>query len=182
MVDTTVQKKSLLRMRPSIHFETQGEKEEVVLVLRAHLITQIPWIINAFFFCILVVLFDWVFASYLSNAQLFFFNLITGIIIFNYFWWNVMVYYFNVGIITTERIIDVDLYSILYREVTEARNEHIQECTAKMGGYASAVFNYGNIFVETAGNIQNIEFLNTPYPSEVVKIINDLVEHTHDTK
>ena len=75
---------------------------------------------------------------------------------------------------TNKRILDVDFYSILYREVSETRLTKVEDITSKTGGYFGSLFNYGNVFVQTAGSEVNIEFLNVPDPANAVKIINDL--------
>jgi hypothetical protein len=51
----------------------------------------------------------------------------------------------------------------------------IEDVTSKSGGFFSSVFDYGNVFVQTAGTEANVEFMNIPKPSEVVKIINSLL-------
>lgn len=95
--------------------------------------------------------------------------------ILSYIWFNFISWYFNVGIITNERIIDVDFHAVIYKEVTETILPKVEDVTAKSGGFFSAIFNYGNVFVQTAGTEANIEFHNVPKPAEVTKIINDLV-------
>jgi hypothetical protein len=80
-----------------------------------------------------------------------------------------------VGLITNERIVDVDFYNVLYKEVTATRIEKIEDVTSKSGGFIESFFHYGDVFVQTAGNELNIEFLEVPSPSRVVRIINDLM-------
>jgi hypothetical protein len=72
-------------------------------------------------------------------------------------------------------VIDIDLHSILYKEVTMAVLGKIEDVTSKSGGFFSSIFNYGNVFVQTAGTEANVEFINIPRPSEVTKIINSLL-------
>jgi hypothetical protein len=105
-----------------------------------------------------------------------FFNLFAIGIVFGYFWFNLVGWFFNVGIVTNQRIIDIDLHSILYKEVTMAIIKKIEDVTSKSGGFFSSVFNYGNVFVQTAGTEANIEFMNIPKPSEAAKIINSLLQ------
>ena len=87
-----------------------------------------------------------------------------------------MLWYFNLGIITTERVIDVDFSTILYKERTTAYYDKIEDVTVKTGGFLASIVNYGNIFVQTAGTEANIEFMNIPEPGKVAEIINNYVE------
>ena len=51
----------------------------------------------------------------------------------------------------------------------------IEDVTSKTGGFLSSIFDYGNVFVQTAGTEANIEFVNIPKPSQVAQIINSLI-------
>ena len=90
---------------------------------------------------------------------------------------NFLSWYFNVGIGTNHRVIDIDFHSLLYKEVTIALLEKVEDVTSKTSGFFSAIFNYGNVFLQTAGTEANIEFMNIPRPALIVKIVNQLVHH-----
>lgn len=162
-------------VKPSYRFETQHASEQVILVLRAHPITQLPWIINSLILIIVLFFLNFLFLNFLSTPQTIFVNVFGFAFIFAYIWFNFLSWFFNVGIITNERIIDVDFHVVIYKEVTETQLAKIEDVTAKSGGFFASVFNFGNIFVQTAGTEVNIEFHNVPKPSEVTKIINSLV-------
>jgi hypothetical protein len=162
-------------LNPDIRFETQADQEKVLLVVRAHPITQLHWVINALFFLILLIVSNFITSSFLNIQQVLFINIFGIVIILSYVWFNFLNWFFNVGIITNKQIIDIDLYSVLYKEVTEARLNKVQDITSKIGGYFESFFDYGNVFIQTAGTEENIEFFNIPHPSEVVQIIDELI-------
>lgn len=68
----------------------------------------------------------------------------------------------------------MDYANIIYKEVSEARLDKIEDITSKSGGFFESFFNYGNLFIQTAGTESNVEFINIPNPSDVVRIIDDL--------
>ena len=72
---------------------------------------------------------------------------------------------------------DVDFYSIIYREMTSAYLDKIEDITVKSGGFFDTIFNYGNLFIQTAGTEENIDFFEIPKPDEVDTIISDLIPH-----
>lgn len=160
---------------PKLEFESQVSGEQTVLLLRAHPITQLPWILNGLFLFVLLGLLNILFAASFTAAQELFINVSLGIFIFAYYWFKFLSYYFNVGIVTQSRVIDIDLHAVIYKEVSEAQLKNVEDITAKSGGYIPSVFNFGNVYVQTAGAHVNIEFDNTPRPAEVVKIINQLL-------
>jgi uncharacterized membrane protein YdbT with pleckstrin-like domain len=160
-----------------IKFETQEEEETVVLLLRQHPIVNIPWII------VTVIL---VFApSILSVFPLLDFLPLRFQFIAILFWYlitaayvleSALSWFFNVYIVTNERIIDVDFENLLYREVSEANIEKIQDIEYQIGGVSRSIFNYGDVFIQTAGTIQNFDFKAVPNPADVVRIIQNLKE------
>lgn len=162
-------------IRPDVRFDIQEKDEEVILVLRAHPITLLPWIINSIILFILLILVNIVFGSILSPAQFFLLNLTVIIFILSYLWFNFLAFFFNVGIVTNKRVIDIDFSTVIYREVTDANLDKIEDITSKSGGYFASLFDYGNVFIQTAGTDVNIEFLKIPKPAQVVGIINSFI-------
>lgn len=162
---------------PRMRFEDQWKDEKIILILRASPLTMVPWILNSFLFFSLLVVLDFFFPYFLNTLQILFLNVFCIISIGAYIWVNFLIWYFNVGIITNLRIIDMDFNGILSREITQAELKQITDVTAKTTGFAQSFFNFGHIFVKTEGLQQNIEFLNTPRANNVVDIINRLLKN-----
>jgi membrane protein YdbS with pleckstrin-like domain len=159
---------------PKINGDFKEKEEEVILLVRAHPITQIYWFLNGIFIFFILMAINYVFFSYLNLSQKLFINLFVIVVIFSYWWFNFLSWYFNVGIVTNKRIIDIDFYGFIYKEITSAKLEKIEDITVKAGGFFASVFNYGNIFIQTAGTQINIEFFNVPSPNKVRDLINNL--------
>lgn len=162
-------------IKPDYHYINQDSKEEIILVVRAHPVTQIYWFINSIICAVAIILLNFLLPSFFSPGQIFFINLFGLSVIFAYIFFNFLNWFFNVGIITNMRIIDVD-FQIIYKEVSETLFEKVEDVTSKSGGFFASVFDYGNVYIQTAGAEINIEYLNVPKPAQIVKIVNDLVE------
>ena len=145
--------------KPGINFEQQEEDEEVILKIRAHPITQVPWMVNGLILFTILFFVDWVFSKSLSPEQFLIINLLSGAMVFSYLWFNFLSYYFNVGIITNKRIIDMDYQSVMFREISETNFDKIEDVTSISGGYIASLFNFGDVIVQTAGTSANIQFL-----------------------
>jgi len=164
-------------IRPNFRFQTQGDDEEVILVLRAHLFTQLGWVLNSFLILFLMVLLDYFFSFFLNPIQTIFTYIFSLFFVFAYIWLNILNWFFNVGIITNERIVDIDFNAILYKEISEARLDKVQDLTEKAGGFFETFFDYGHLYIQTAGaQEQNIEYDHIPHPQIVIKIIHKLTE------
>lgn len=113
-------------------------------------------------------------------GQLFLINCFGIVAILSYIWFSFLNWYFNVGIVTSRRVIDIDFDSVLYKEVTSARLDKIEDMTVKTGGYLESLFDYGTIFIQTAATSEsNVEFTNAPHPTDVIEAINKLIGRRH---
>src|SRR3989339_359212 len=166
-------------LNPDIKFDTQEDGEKIYLLLRSHPFTQLRWVLASILFFILFFVFNFFPQSFFNLGQILIINLFFIVFILSYIWFNILNWYFNVGIITNKRVIDIDFYAVLYKEITNAQLGRIEDTTVKSGGYIEAFFDYGSIFVQTAGTEANVEFINVPHPSDAVQIINKLLSKKH---
>lgn len=167
---------SAYMVKPKVHFETQEREEKVVLLLRRHAITNIRWILTATFLVIVPWLWS-VFPFFAVLPQRFqmMLAIIWYLFIIAYILEHFLSWYYNVQIITDERIVDVDFHSLLYKEVSETKIENIQDVTFVMGGAPRALFNYGTVYIQTAGEKREFDFEDIPHPDRVAKILNELI-------
>lgn len=162
--------------RPNTRFEEQQDGEKVILVLRSHPITQIPWMLTALVLAIIPLAVNVAIAANIGVFQVLFLNVFWYGVVFSYVLLKIIDWTFNVGIVTDRRILDVDYNIIISREVTATTMEDIVDATSSSIGFLPSIFNYGHVTAQTAGTHQGIEFHSVPYPSEVVTIINKLME------
>lgn len=160
-----------------IKFASQEKDEEVLLLIRRHPITNLPWAL-AFVLMIFALPaarhFQWL-APLPSNFQMVvaFAWLALALAIF---WGGFLSWFFNVNIVSNKRVIDIDFYNLIYREVTDAEVEKIQDVTHKMGGIFGLIFNYGDVVIQTAGAKPEIEFLKVPRPAQIAAVLRQIRE------
>ena len=87
-----------------------------------------------------------------------------------------ILYYLNYQIITNSRIVDIDQKSLLFHATTEIHLSQVEDVTAEIKGFFGNIFNYGTVFVQSAGAKEMFEFDNVPDPNSVAKLILDLYE------
>jgi hypothetical protein len=159
-----------------IDFETREKGEKIILLLRAHPITNVRWIVITFLMVTVptIVAAMGVFAGLPAGFDLIV-TLAWYLLSMAYALENFLSWYFNVYFVTTHRIIDVDFFNLIYKQVSDANLDRIQDVTYTMGGVVRTVFNYGNLYIQTAGEVTQFEFLGVPSPDKVAKIIQDLL-------
>lgn len=156
-------------------FETQFDGEEIILLLRRHMITNLGWI---FFTTVLIfsplLMKTFPLIEFLPARFRFVFFLLWYLFVFAYTFESFLSWYFNVYIVTDERIIDVDFYNLAYKEISDAEIENIEDVTLFMGGAIQTLFNFGRVQIQTAGQIPELEFEQVPQPVKVVDVLKQL--------
>lgn len=162
-------------VHPNVKFESQHNDEDLLLLVRAHPITFIPWILTSVVMFFLPLGLNIIFIGFFNLREVLFINFAWYSLLFSYVFMNVLSWLFNVGIVTNERIVDIDYAMILNKQVTGTSIEDITDATANTTGFIRSFFQYGDVLVQTAGRTQNIDFYAVPLPGEVVSIVNRLM-------
>ncbi|MEK7550962.1 MAG: hypothetical protein AAB535_04255 [Patescibacteria group bacterium] len=158
-----------------IKFVSKDSNERIVLFLRKHPITNIGWIIiSILMFMAPMVLDQFPILTFLPDNFQFIAILGWYLIAIAFTLESFLNWFFSVYIITDERVFDVDFVNLIYREISEANIDQIQDVTAAMGGVVRTIFNYGDIFLQTASETARIEFEAVPHPDQVAKILREL--------
>lgn len=165
-----------------VSFETQKGTESIILFLRSHFLTNLSWIIIS----IILVILPLIAALFLPNMHLGFlssevvsrfvtvFALFYYLIVFSYIFLSFLSWFYNVFIVTTERILDIDYSDIVVHNMAETKLNHIEDVRYTQSGFIPSFINYGNLFVQTAGTEENFEAFSIPKPREATDIITDL--------
>lgn len=175
-------------MPEDMHFETQEPGETILLLLRKHFITNLPWLLmGAILILFPVIIFPIIsFSSLLPTFVppnfITFIILLWYLLTFSFILAQFLLWYFNVWIVTSERVVDIDFSSLLYKSISETRIAKIEDVTEKTGGFIRALFNFGDVFIQTAGTAENFIFYAVPRPGQVVQIINQLMGKEEEQK
>lgn len=163
-----------------IRFETQEEEEEVILFLRQHIIVNVGWVLITLILLVAPIgLIPFALQSlpfplanhpgYVVVGTAFWYVATFGFALASFIHW-----FFNIYIVTNERIVDIDFIHLLFKQFSEAEITKIQDISYSTGGVLATVFNYGNVLIETAGEFPNLEFESVPHPEKVVEVIRGL--------
>lgn len=171
---------------PTIHFEDSLEDEELLLFLRKHFVTNIPWILKAVIAGLIplilglinslgIINLDFLPSGYAWMILVFFYYLIFGYIFVNYLTW-----FYNISLVTTQRIIDIDFSSIVFENVAATKLTQVEDVSYTQVGVIRSVFDYGDVLAQTAAHVDEFEFLAVPHPEKVINIINGLIGESNN--
>lgn len=158
-----------------INFEIKEDGEEIVLMLRQHIVINLKWIIVTLLLLIgLPIVISLGVLSSLPAGYAAVITLIWYLVTATYAIEGFLGWYFNVFFITTKRIIDVDFFNLIDKRVSDAEIEKIQDVSYTTKGVLGTALNYGDVMIQTAAETQEFDFNSVPSPDKVVKILNEL--------
>lgn len=163
------------------HFKDMGQGEEIVMVLHRnwfYLLQQylLLFLITGIFFGGLIFIPEYYpnfFSGIEKPVMLFaqnFFMLATWI--YGFLIW--VDYYFDIWIITNERIINIEQKGMFTRKVSEMTYAKVQDISTEVMGFIPTVINYGDVKVQTAGENENFIFRTVSDPYRVKGVIAEM--------
>jgi len=176
-----------IEYRPrSMFFGTQNEGEKVYLLVRRHWIKNLGWIVNNIIYSIAPILILLVLErfnvdiTFISFKVFFIIVLAYYSIIFTNVLRNFYDWYFDVYIVTNERVLEYEFKPFVSYKVTEAELGNIEDVEESGKGIVADLFNYGDLIIRTASRHGEIAFDAIPDPTRVRDILMNLVEVIED--
>ncbi|EKD49467.1 MAG: hypothetical protein ACD_63C00135G0003 [uncultured bacterium] len=141
------------------------EDEEPIMLLRRHKATFIAPVARTVVLIIVPLAFLDFFLTYVWATAI----LLTWIVfvlcwgVYSWFTW-----YFNITVVTSQRIVDIEQKGFFNRVVREAIYDRISEVTFAVKGIFATMFNYGhvNVFIKDSKKPLVVDFVASP---EIIK-------------
>ena len=164
-------------------FPSQTDEETVYLVVREHWFHFFLKVVVWFFFAAILLMFNHYMPQYVplmfsdraGQVTHLFTQVYTLFLVVSLFL-IFLFYYLNIDVITDIRIVDVTQEGLFNHTVSELHIDKIEDVTSKTTGLFGTIFNYGDVYVQTAGTIERFEFVDVPNPASIEKMILDLYE------
>lgn len=176
---------SFVVIPPKTRFESQDDDEKVEVLGRRHFITNLKWITLACF-AFFVPLFwgEFPMIKALDVNTNFVLSIVWYSALLFYVIQNFILWFYNVYIVTNERVVDVDFFGLLHKNINVTQIIKIVDVNYSQKGIFASFFNYGDVVVQTAseqrsddkGERSAFSFNRVANPNLVVKIISELME------
>ncbi len=163
-----------------IYFKNQEKDEKILLFIRRSIITNFKWVLVSIIFLLLPLL-AYLFVNFggqiisFPTKYILFFLAFYYLLVFTYIYVNFITWYFNIAFVTNIRVVDIDFSGLIYKNIAATKLSLIQDVSLIQSGAVRTFFNYGDVFVQTAGTYTNFEFEAAPQPENAVHIIEDLI-------
>ena len=157
-------------------FDSQLDGENVLLLLRKHPITQVTKVLTLILLLLVPFFFGQISFFFLLDKNFQTATLLLWyLIIVGYSLESFLIWFYNVYIITDERIIDIDFLSLIYRNVSAAKIDKIEDITTVTSGAVQSIFDYGTVQIQTAAEKTEFEFEDVPHPTKVTQFLNEML-------
>ncbi len=176
---------STLKIYPhNVKFDSQEANEEVLLFLRKHIITNVPWIlITLFLILVPPILYLFLRDNQGLFPQLSQINVLTPfilsafyyLVVLTFIFINFITWYYNISLVTQERVLDIDYSGIVYKNISATKMSLVEDVSFKEIGAIRSMFDYGDVLIQTAGTLDNFDLLAVPQPEKIVQFIEELI-------
>lgn len=173
------------------HLPHQGQNEKIILLLRRHWFIMaekiLLWLAAAIVPSVLMIFLELqlttdgggtIAAPLIILALSAYYLLILAFALYNF-----VDYYLDVWVVTDERIVNIEQRGLFSRVISEQKLDRIQDVTAELQGILPTLFNYGTVYIQTAGEQVRFVFKQIPDPQGVAKKIIKIVDqnkHFHE--
>ncbi len=167
-------------------FSQQKEDEKVILFVRRHFVTNLPWII-AVFIALIAPLFIMSISQLLDpplpsfplglfiTLIAFYYLLVLGFGLYSFADW-----FYNIGIASEKRLLDLDFTHLSQVNLALTLLTEVEDVIYTQQGFFASFFNYGNVIAHTITGKENFVFEKVPNPDQVVDIISRYIADEGD--
>lgn len=174
-------------VRPEgVSFADQEKDEKILLFLRRHIITNVDWLLLALVFSLIPIAISLLNLLDISDINIFsflnfppqytiFFLIFYYSLVFTFILVNFISWFYNVGLVTDKRVVDIDLAELIFKNVATTQHTLIQDVSYSQNGAIRSLFHFGDVIVQTAGQEGKFELEAVPHPDKVVHLIEDFI-------
>jgi hypothetical protein len=172
---------TFVRDPAGIALAEQHDDEHILVFIRRAFVTNTPWLFFTVVFLILPFFLPFLFsplnlpADFLTLSALVILTVFYYIVVVGFAFANFLTWFYDIGIVTEKRAVDIDFYNISYMSVATARAQDLKDVRYAQKGFFESLFDYGDVTLVVEASGETLTFENTPRPAEVVSILSALI-------
>jgi membrane protein YdbS with pleckstrin-like domain len=158
-----------------LKFTEQDTNETIYLAVRPHSVNNISWVLIAIIMALAPLYFKYFtflnfFPIQYQFSAILFWYILTFIFAFEKF----LDWYFDLFLVTDQRVIDISFNNLLNKHFAEADISRIQDVSSSVRGVFGTFFNFGDVLIQTASEINQINFERVSNPEKIIKLIKEI--------
>jgi len=164
------------------NFPNKKNDEHIIMFLHRHWIVPLKILFINFLLFLIPIIFYIAISNYSSFLELeayyALFVLLTSafyLFIILFAFTNFVDYYLDVWIVTNMRIINIEQKGLFSRIISEQELSVVQDITSDVSGLFATMLDYGNVYVQTAGEKEYFIFKQIPFAADIARKLNNIV-------
>ncbi len=163
-------------------FPAQKSSEKVLTILRRHWFTyMLFWVIAIAMSLPLVVGVVYLVSNYsIIDSGMINISILVGsaytLLVLALFLHGFIDFYLDIYIVTDHRIVDIKQNGFFNRSISELNLRQVQDVKASVKGIFPTLVHYGDVYIQTAGEMENFHFKDIPHPYRVSILILEMHE------
>lgn len=167
-------------------FESQHSKEKILIMARKHIVTNIGWVLTVLALSFIPLFWgEFPLVALVSSGVRFGLFVLWYLALLLFAFQKMLLWFYNIYIITDERIIDVDFFGLLYKNINVTQIRKVEDVNYSQVGLMSSIFNFGNIVIQTASEQMSDDrgeeqsaftFQAISRPDRVIRVVMQLME------
>ena len=156
------------------HFQGQHENEQILQVIHRHWFNITVHLVIVFLLSFFLLgsftFFSLLFPDITDGQNQAFFAFIQSTLLLFMWIYGFLVwidYYFDVWVVTNERIVNIEQKGLFNRRISELRFSRVQDVTATVDGLIPTMLNFGDVNVQTAAEEERFVFRQVGDPFAV---------------
>ena len=166
-----------LNSKIQLDFNGQRDGEKVLFVFRRHIIAMEKGFLLLAVPLIITSIPPLIWSSNLELFLLPVFGFGLGLVLFFY---QFILWYFTIYIVTDQRIRQITQRSMFGRDVVELKLSKIQNISYNIPGFGGEILKYGTIIIQTF--VGDMIIHNVDHPSETYNKLQDAVSNVNDDR
>jgi len=159
----------------------QHEDEHILLFIRRDFVTNIPWILSTLILLILPFFVPALFQeatfsfAIIPTSIIIIITSLYFLIVLGFAFANFVTWFYDIGIVTEKRAVDIDFYNISFVSVATARAQDLKDVRYSQRGFFESLFDYGDVTLVVEASGETLTFEKAPRPAEVVSTLSALI-------
>ena len=178
--------KSFIKNPENTSYKGEDSDEKIVFLIRQSSWATAGWVLSTIFLAVFIL-----FAlpqlskithddeRLFNNGFILLLTVFSYIVLFGHAFHRFLDWYFEVFLITTKKIVDIDKGAI---SISETPLENVQDVTSKIQSVFGQMLNIGSIHIQTAAEKGEFEFEMVDDPSKVRDTLSDMVAEVKGRK
>jgi len=172
---------SFVRDPKGIAIAEQNVDEKILLFIRRNTIITLPWITLGITLSLAPIVLPFFFSpvdflsKFLPITTIILLTFFYYLIVFGFMFANFVTWFYDIGIVTEERSVDIDFYNISYVSVATAKAQDLKDVRYYQRGIFESLFDYGDVTMAVESSNETLTFDKAPHPAEIVTIVSGII-------